>query len=56
MADTSLTELRIALLDLKERVPLLIEMNALDAKLKYAKFTALQAQGFTAEQALQLVK
>ena len=52
-----LTEMRIAALDMKERLPLIMEFNAMDAKLKRGKkFLSLVKEGFTEDQALELVK
>ena len=56
MDELSLTEFRIALLDYRERAPLFQEMQAIEAKLKRAKFLALVENGFTETQALELCK
>ena len=52
----TITELRIGLLDTIERLPILIEYGKADAKLKREKFLSLVAEGFTEQQALELVK
>lgn len=54
--DFSLTGFKIALLNMKEAMPLHIEAVNLDAKLKREKYLAFIREGFTEEQALQLVK
>lgn len=52
----TLTELRIAALDFEERLPHLIRFAQLDAKFKHEKFLALQREGFTEVQTLELVR
>lgn len=42
--------------DLREQMPMQIEMEQLMAKVRRAKFLALVAEGFTEGQALELCK
>lgn len=48
-------EIEMVLDEMRERMPLIIESNKNHAKILFEKFHALQQEGFTEEQALQIV-
>lgn len=52
----NLAAMRVALLNHYEMAPILIEMQAVEAKIKRAKYLALVGEGFTEAQALELCK
>ncbi len=56
MTEISQTEMRIALLNMREGFALHVEAVQMDAKLKRAKFLALVNEGFTDQQAIELTK
>lgn len=52
--DNPLVALAQAVKDMRERMPALLELNLLQAKLIRAKYLALVSEGFTPDQALKL--
>lgn len=46
----------VAVKGLRENMPALMEYEAIQAKITWRKFCALQAEGFTPQQALELCK
>lgn len=52
--DADLSKLALAVRELRERMPALLELNELQAHLARRKFLALLKEGFSEDQALKL--
>lgn len=54
MSEDALAKLALAVREMKERLPALLELNEIQAHLTRKKFLALLREGFSEDQALRL--